>query len=157
MTLGEIAIFLAVIGLILLIAEVLLPTHGIIGIAGIAALIAAVVVAFFVNVWLGLGSMAVGTAMVPVVGAWLVKVWPRTRLGRELVLPSPEHTPRPIDPLPVQIGQTGITVSELRPMGTCEFGGTRMEAISELGMIPPGKQIRVVNITNRRPTVRAIG
>ena len=24
-------------------------------------------------------------------------------------------------------------------------------------VIPPGKQIRVVNITNRRPTVRAIG
>jgi membrane-bound serine protease (ClpP class) len=157
MTQGELAIFLAVVGVVLILAELVLPAHGIVGIAGLASLIAAVVVAFFINVWLGVGSLAVGSAIAPLVGIWLIKVWPRTRLGRQLVLPSPEHEPRPLEPLAVQIGQTGITVSELRPMGTCEFAGQRMEAISELGMIPPGKQIRVVNITNRRPTVRAIG
>jgi membrane-bound serine protease (ClpP class) len=157
MSLAETAIFLAAVGLVLLIAELMLPAHGIVGLLGIGMLIGAVVVAFMINIWLGLGSMAVGSAITPVVGIWLVKFWPRTRIGRQLVLPSAENQPRVIDPLPVQIGQSGVTVSEMRPMGTCEFGGQRMEAISELGMIPPGKQIRVVNITNRRPTVRAIG
>ncbi len=101
--------------------------------------------------------MAAGAALPPLIGAWLVHFWPRTRMGRELVLPSADKIPRPLEPLPVQIGQTGLAVSELRPMGTCEFAGQRIEAISELGIIPRGKQIRVVNIINRRPTVRAIG
>jgi len=101
--------------------------------------------------------MAMGTALTPLVGAWLVNFWPRTRVGRQLVLPSHDNAPRPLEPLPVQIGQTGTTISELRPMGTCEFAGQRIEAISDLGIIPRGQQIRVVNITNRRPTVRAIG
>ena len=157
MTLGELSIILVSVGVILLIAELLLPTHGVLAFIGIGSLVAAVITSFLINVWLGLGSMAVGTALTPLLGAWLVNIWPRTRIGRQFVLPSHDNAPRPLEPLPVQIGQTGTTVSELRPMGTCEFAGQRIEAISDLGIIPPGKQIRVVNITNRRPTVRAIG
>ena len=157
MSLGEMSIIFAVVGIILLIGELLLPTHGVLAFVGIGALLAAIITTFLVNVWLGLGSMVGSVAITPLIGAWLVNVWPRTRIGRQLVLPSHDNAPRPLEPLPVQIGQTGTTVSELRPMGTCEFAGQRIEAISDLGIIPPGKQIRVVNITNRRPTVRAIG
>src|SRR5437763_3637255 len=157
MSLGQLSIILAAVGIILLIAELLLPTHGVLAFVGIAALLSAIVTSFLINVWLGIGSMFGGVSIMPLIGAWLVNIWPRTRLGRELVLPSHDNVSRPIEPLPVQIGATGLTVSELRPMGTCEFAGQRIEVISDLGMIPPGKQIRVVNITNRRPTVRAIG
>jgi len=150
MTLGELAIILAAIGLVLVVSELFLPTHGILAISGIASI-------FLVNMWLGIGSLTLGGALTPLFGAWLVHFWPRTRFGRTFVLPSADHIPRPLEPLPVQIGQTGTTMSELRPMGTCEFAGQRVEAISELGIIPRGQQIRVVNITNRRPTVRAIG
>src|SRR5919109_3319780 len=139
MSLGELSITLAVVGIILLIAELLLPTHGVLAFVGIGALLGAIITSFLINMWLGLGSMALGVAVTPLVGAWLVNVWPRTRLGRQLVLPSHDNAPRPLEPLPVQIGQTGMTVSELRPMGTCEFAGQRIEAISELGIIPPGK------------------
>lgn len=157
MSLGQLSIILAAVGSILVIAELLLPTHGVLAFIGIGSLVAAIITSFLINVWLGLGSMAVGVAITPLMGAWLVNVWPRTRIGRQLVLPSHDQAPRPLEPLPVQIGQSGITVSELRPMGMCEFAGQRIEAISDLGIIPPGQQIRVVNITNRRPTVRAIG
>ena len=157
MSLGQLSIILAAVGIILLIAELLLPTHGVLAFVGIGALLSAIVTSFLINVWLGIGSMFGGVSIMPLIVAWLVNIWPRTRLGRELVLPSHDNAPRPIEPLPVQIGATGLTVSELRPMGTCEFAGQRIEVISDLGMIPPGKQIRVVNITNRRPTVRAIG
>ena len=157
MTLGELAIILAAIGLVLVVSELFLPTHGILAISGIASLFGAVILSFLVNMWLGIGSLTLGGALTPLFGAWLVHFWPRTRFGRTFVLPSADHIPRPLEPLPVQIGQTGTTMSELRPMGTCEFAGQRVEAISELGIIPRGQQIRVVNITNRRPTVRAIG
>jgi len=157
MTLGELAIILAVLGLVLVVSEMFLPTHGVLAISGIASLLGAVTTCFLVNMWLGIGSLTFGTALTPLFGAWLVHVWPKTRFGRTWILPSADQIARPMEPLLVQIGQTGVAVSELRPMGTCEFAGTRVEAISELGIIPRGKQIRVVNITNRRPTVRVIG
>jgi membrane-bound serine protease (ClpP class) len=155
MTLGELSIILGLLGIVLLVAELMLPTHGVLALTGLGSLVGMIVSCFLINIWLGVGAMSVGAGLTPLVLAWLVNVWPRTRFGRQWVLPGAQA--RPLEPLPVQIGQTGTTVSELRPMGTCEFAGQRIEAISELGIIPPGKQIRVVNITNRRPTVRAIG
>src|SRR5213075_448314 len=112
MTYGETAIILAALGIVLLISELLLPTHGVLAIAGLSSLVATIVLCFLMNIWLGIGSMAMGTALTPIVGAWLVHVWPRTRIGRELVLPSADKAPRPLEPLLVQIGQTGQTVSE---------------------------------------------
>jgi membrane-bound ClpP family serine protease len=47
-----------------------------------------------------------------------------------------------------------MTVSELRPMGWCEFDGQRLEAMSEHGIVPPGTRITVVALVNQRPTVR---
>jgi hypothetical protein len=41
-------------------------------------------------------------------------------------------------------------------MGTCEFDGGRLEAISEYGMIEPGRSVTVINLINNRPTVRAV-
>src|SRR5258705_5555081 len=118
MTFGQLAIILIALGIVLLISELLLPTHGVLAIAGLASFVGAIVVCFLVNVWLGLGSMAAGAALTPLIGAWLVHFWPRTRMGRELVLPSADKIPRPLEPLPVQIGQTGLAVSELRSIGT---------------------------------------
>src|SRR5258705_10266153 len=107
MNLGELSIILASVGIILLIAELFLPTHGVLAFVGIGSLISAIVTSFLINVWLGFGSIAGSVAITPLIGAWLVNVWPRTRSGRQFVLPSHENIPRPLEPLPVQIGQTG--------------------------------------------------
>ena len=82
-----------------------------------------------------------GLGAVTPIGNDVAEFWEGLQSGRNgigrVTLCDPE-------PLPVQIGQTGTTVSELRPMGTCDFAGQRVEAISELGIIPRGQQIRVV-------------
>lgn len=63
---------------------------------------------------------------------------------------------RKIEPLPVQIGAVGIATSDLRPGGTCEFDGRRLETFSIDGMIPAGTNVKVVSIDNRRPLVRPV-
>ena len=57
---------------------------------------------------------------------------------------------------PIKLGQIGISVNEMRPLGECDFGDQRLEAVSELGIIAPGSKVRVVAIDNGRPTVRAV-
>ena len=154
MPLSQLAILLFGIGVALLLGELLLPTHGLLGLIGAGTLIAGVVQCYRLDFWLGTGVLLATTIATPFAGALALKVWPKTPIGRRIVLP-----PRGVDPIPtptVQVGQSGITLSELRPMGLCEFDTGRVEAISEHGVIDPGRAVKVVGLTNNRPTVRAV-
>jgi membrane-bound ClpP family serine protease len=153
MPLPQLAILLFGIGIALLLSELLLPAHGLIGILGGGAILAGVVTCYRVDFWLGTGVFLATMVATPFLGALAVKVWPKTPIGRRVVLPPVID---PIDEPTVHVGQTGVTVSELKPMGMCEFASGRLEAISEHGMIDPGRTVKVVGLTNNRPTVRAV-
>ncbi len=149
----QLAILLFGIGIALLLGELLLPAHGIIGVIGGLVIAAGIVVCYLISFWLGTGVLLGTAILMPFVGAAAVRMWPKTPIGRRVVLPPViDAVPAPT----VRIGQTGIAISELRPMGTCEFDGGRLEAISEYGMIEPGRPVTVVALTNNRPTVRAV-
>ncbi len=153
MPLPQLTILLFGIGIALLLGELLLPTHGLLGLLGGGAMIAGIVMCYRIDFWLGTGVFLATTIATPFAGAAAVRIWPRTPIGRRVVLPPV------IDVLPeptVRVGQTGITISELRPMGMCEFELGRIEAISEYGMIDPGRTVKVVGLTNNRPTVRVV-
>jgi len=147
------AIVLFFAGVVILLAELVLPSHGLLGVMGAGCVIASVCVAFYVNQWAGLAATLVIAAASPIVGMWVARIWPKTYVGRRLVLPPIQSQPQP---LAVQIGQVGVSISELRPMGMCEFEGQRVEASSEFGIIPAGAQVKVVSVVDRRPIVRAM-
>ena len=151
---ATLAILLALAGIVLLVAEMLLPSQGILGIAGAIALAGCVVACFRIDSRLGFGVMVAMVVAAPLAGMLWVKVWPRTAVGRKMIL-SPVSQPVSVET--VGVGQQGVTVSELRPMGVCEFGDERVEVRAEHGTIPPGSRVQVVGIVDRRPTVRAVG
>jgi membrane-bound serine protease (ClpP class) len=153
MSLALWAITLAAIGLVLLLAELALPTLGVLGILGGAALLAAIGICFAIEPWLGTVLLAIGVLASPLIGAWFIRRWPHTFIGRRLSLQSVREA---VLPPPVQPGAVGVAISELRPIGICDFDGQRLEAVSDYGMIGAGSRVRVVNVENRRPTVRAI-
>ena len=146
------AALLLAIGVILFVAEFLLPTHGLLTIVGACTMLASVFVAIQQNAWVGLALLCVCAAATPLLWTAFVKLWPRTPIGRRLVLP--DLAPPPPAP-PVRVGQSGVAVSELRPMGLCEFeDGTRIESYSEHGIVPAGTTVKVIALVNNRPTVR---
>jgi hypothetical protein len=73
-------------------------------------------------------------------------------MGRKMLLKPVVNVP---EAPAVRIGQRGITVSGMRPVGVCEFDGRRVEAITEIGMLEAQTPVIVTAINNRRPTVRA--
>jgi len=148
-------IFLSVFGIALLVAEAFLPTHGILGVFGALCVVAAVAICFFLDRWLGVVVAGGVVILSPFVAAGLVAAWKRSPIGRRLILPEiRESTPTP--PPAVHIGQVGVTFSELRPMGECDFGEERVEVMSEYGMVSPGTKVKVVSFNNGRATVRAV-
>ena len=153
MTLTTFILVMLAAGLVLAVAELLLPSHGILGVLAAACILVAIGACFWMNEWLGLGALIGALAISPVVWTAFVKLWPRTPVGRHMVLqPVDGSVKRP----PVAVGQTGVAISELRPMGTGEFAGQRVEVASEFGMIAASSPIRIVSFDNNRPVVVAI-
>ena len=138
---------------ILLVGELLLPTHGILGLMGLICLAGAIGTTFYINRWLGLGILFTAVVASPFVWAVGLRIWERSPVGRRVLLP-PTEAPRQI--IPVKLGQVGTAFSEMRPMGEVDFDDQRMEAISERGIIRAGQKVKVMSVTNGIPTVRAV-
>jgi membrane-bound serine protease (ClpP class) len=144
-------------GVVLLVAEVGLPSHGVLGLLGALCFVAGVGVVFYLHQWAGV-ALAVGLMVATpfLITLWL-KIWPRTPLGRRLILASPAAKQPSANTTSDErswIGQTGVTASELRPGGTCEFGGERIACAAEHGVIPAGASVRVIAVIDGRPVVR---
>ena len=150
------AVIFAGVGVILLVGELLLPTHGLLGVAGLVGIAAAIVNCYRIDPVLGTGVLVAAAASVPFVWTAVVRLWPLTPVGRRVVLP---RVVSPVAAPPVNAGCTGVTVSEMRPMGLCEFTladgrSERLEAISEHGMIHPDRPVKVVSVSGNRLVVR---
>jgi len=150
----QLAILLFGVGIALMIGELLLPTHGLLGILGGLGIAGGILACYLINFWLGTGVFVATAVASPFVGAAAMKIWPKTPIGRRVVLPPViDAIPEPL----VRVGETGVTITDMRPMGTCEFARAgRVEAISEHGMIEPGRPVKVVALVNNRPTVRVV-
>jgi membrane-bound ClpP family serine protease len=140
-------------GLVLLTAEVFLPTHGLLGVAGAVCVVGGVASSFAINQYVGLTVLAVTALATPFAAALAMKIYPKTPIGRRMVLGKVESR---LQPPTVGLGETGVALSELRPMGMCEFGDQRVEVRSDLGMIPAGTKVRVVNVDAGRLVVRRV-
>ena len=157
MTAPTLAILLFAAAAALIVLEMLLPAHGVIGLLGAVALLVGIGVLFYLNQALGLAVATGLTVATPFGIALWMKIWPRTPVGRRLFLPpAPPGAGGRITTPPLHVGQTGTTVSELRPMGMCEFEGVRLEARSEHGMIPPAATVRVVSVVDGHVIVRPL-
>lgn len=149
------AVILILVGAFLLLAEALLPTQGVLGVLGGAALVGAVIAIFLLGPWYGIATLALLVLISPFVFMWMMRIWPKTPVGKRLVLNAVVSGTSPAPK--VSVGAIGTTVTELRPIGECDFEDQRIEVISELGLIDPGTQVKVVaHEPDGRPIVRAI-
>lgn len=142
------------VGIALLLAEILLPTHGIVGALGVCAIVGGIIVAFQVNQWLGAGLMIGTLIATPFVVTAVLRVYPNTPVGRRMLLPNRESK---IELPLVQLGDIGRTVTELRPAGACQFEAGEFEVFSEGAMmIHANTPVKVVGVESGRIVVRVI-
>jgi membrane-bound ClpP family serine protease len=152
---------LIVIGLLLLAAELFLPTAGIVGVLGVAAVIAGVTIAFSYSSTQGFVAVVIVLILVPSVGPLLMHYVPKTALGRRFFLVGPEEDAT-VAQMPVNLeleqlyGRYGKTVSPLRPSGVVNFDGRRVDVLSEGPQIEPGQWVKVIEVKAGRVVVRHV-
>jgi membrane-bound ClpP family serine protease len=152
-TLAGWLILLLVAGAVLLLAELILPAHGVLGACGVVSMLCAVGVCFRLSPWASLGLLLAMLLATPFAWSAAVRIWPNTPIGRRVVLPRVEMERAP---MAFQLGQKGVAVGDLKPMGECSFEGKRVDARAESGIIPAGTPVVVVSADGRMATVRAV-
>lgn len=140
------------IGAVVLVAEIFLPSHGILTVVGIGFLITAVAKTFQLHGRdAGVIASLACLLAVPTGGYLAVKYWRQTAIGRMIAPPNPqltsEDTSVPVDEIQSMIGRTGKCLSPLRPVGICVFNGHRISCVAQFGMIEAGATVEGVGMT----------
>lgn len=155
---GVIALLFAA-GVLLLLGDVFLPSHGILSVSALGLLIWAIARTFqYGGTNAGLVSLVACTVFLPVFVYGAVRIWPNTPIGRRIAPPNPVVTAYdssiPTAELEALLGRTGRAISQLRPVGICEFDGQRVSCVSEFGMIEAGASVLAVRLAGANLAVR---
>jgi membrane-bound ClpP family serine protease len=146
------------VGLILLIAEVFIPSGGLIGLLAAGLLVVSLWMAFASSTALGLKFVFALGGLLPLTLALAVYLWPRTPMAKWIFLSPPE--PEDVEaeprahPLEHLVGQFGRALTPLRPSGLVDFDGRRIDGLSEEGLIPAGALVRAVQVRAGQLVVR---
>lgn len=149
---------LLVAGLLFLLLEVFIPSHGLLGVSGIAALVVSVWFAFKISPALGFGVFAIGVILLPLEVIFGVKMFPRTPVGKRMMLPARARTgkdERSGEPsLAEYVGQKGVTTTMCRPSGVAEIAGTRVDVVAEGMVIDANRPVTVLRVDGNRVVIR---
>lgn len=149
------------VGALVLIAELFIPSHGVLTVVGLGFLVAGVVQTFRVGGEKA-GTIAILACLValPAFAMAAIKIWPRTWVGRRVAPPNPvvslRDTPVPAEEMSRFVGRTGKAVSTLRPVGICEFEGRRISCVAEFGMIEAGVTVEGVRVIGGNLAVQTV-
>ncbi len=148
-------IALIIIGLVLLVIELIfIPGTTVVGIIGLLCIIAGLVLTFnhFGNTigWAATGGTALFSGAV-LIYSFKAGVWSRFALKNSI--DSKVNQDKPIN---VQVGDEGIALSALRPMGKGEFGNELFEVRSLGELVEANTKIKIVKIEKRKIFVEPI-
>lgn len=146
-----IALVLFVLALIVFVIDLLVPSGGVLlAITGILC-IASVVFAFRHSQSSGMWMLLITLALIPLMLFLLIYIWPKTPFGRRMIV-QPERAAEFVwsdageaDPKSL-VGSLGVAESEFLPRGSVRIGDRSFEAISEVGLIEAGQEVKVTRL-----------
>ena len=150
------ALLLLIVGLIVVVLELFLPSAGTLGVLAGVLIIAAIVVGFRDGLKTGALILTLTVIALPVLLGFMVKVWPHTPLGKRIlldeikpedVLPNSSHYQKRNDSL---VGQLGIAKTKMLPSGIVVIEGEKYDAISEGFAVDAGDAVKVVKVREHR-------
>jgi membrane-bound ClpP family serine protease len=162
------ALLLIALGLLLLVAEVFIPSGGLLFVLAIVALVVGVTMVFFApeseggGLMGGLITIGILVIVIPIIVGVAFQFWPHTPIGKRFFLPTPQPD-ETVAALPDSqeqenlIGQIGQTVTPLRPSGVTLILGRRVDTKTEGMFVEIGQWVRVVDVRPGQVIVRPLG
>ncbi|MCR6544937.1 nodulation protein NfeD [Dehalobacterium formicoaceticum] len=152
------SILLFIIGIILMLVEIfVVPGFGIAGVAGLGAMIFSIILTAtsLEQAIISLIIALLGTVVLVVIS---FKYMRTRRLWNRLILGTRQEKSEgyvaPEENLSELLGAQGISLTPLRPSGTAEINGKRIDVVTEGGFIPRDTEVQVVQVEGTRVVVR---
>lgn len=154
------AVFLYFACAVLVVAEIFVPSGGLISIAALACLTGGLMIFFRqeeIPRWVGIVTALVE---VPIVLFAAYKIFPKTPFGKSVTLTPPkkqsgEGVPD-AEQLKELLGRTGEVITPLRPVGMVDFDGRRVECMAEGGYVNKGTRVKVIDVESTQVKVRVV-
>ena len=149
--------------LLLLVAEVFLPSGGLLSIGSGVAAIAGVIALFRYDQQWGLIGVLSIVVLGPIAFGFALKVWPSTPIGRRMLLGDRTEEEiaheqlakkEQLDRMRALVGAEGVALTPLRPVGMIKIGDQRFDALSEIDLIETGQRVVVTDAGNNQIKVR---
>ncbi|MDP2339057.1 MAG: NfeD family protein [Bacteroidota bacterium] len=150
-----IILFLIFLGIILLLIEfTILPGITIAGVGGFLLFVYSIYLAFT-----SYGNLAgfLTLAFVLIVSPILILLVFKGKSGKKMVLHAVLHgSANEIDPEKVKIGDIGVTIGRLAPMGKIKVNNEVVEVRSTGTFVNPGEKVRIIQIEKSLVTVEPL-
>ena len=140
------SIFIFVLGAILIVIELIVPGFGIAGIGGI--------IAVFVGLMMSMKSLEIAIQSISIAIVFtflaifiLVKQGKKIKFFRNITLENSLKSDKgyiSVDDYGANVGEVGVTISNLRPIGFASFNDVKREVISDDGFIKIGEKVEIV-------------
>ncbi len=150
----ETVIILALVGFLLVVAEMFLPGI-ILGVLGAILLIASVAIGYTKFGPLTGTVIFCIVAFITIAGflVWM-NVFPSTAMGRSITLGQSLEKGDDLPKPEAAVGAEGVALTPLRPAGKALVDGVRLDVFAESVFIEPGDAVSVVATDGRRVVVR---
>lgn len=145
-------IIIAMLGLLLLFVEILMPGFGLFGILGTISLLGTLAAVFKLY---GFTAFLVMLIAVVIIFFGMIAFAKKSGLYNKVVLKTKQEA-KGFDETPLQglLGKTGVTHTELKPFGTVEIEGKMVDVCSTGDFVDRGTKVQVVQITGKTVTVK---
>ena len=154
------AVFLYLACAALIVAEVFVPSAGLLSACAFACVVGGILIFFQYSATAGWAGVVIAAIMVPSLLVVAYKVFPKTRFGKSVTLTPPRRQRGDAiadsSQLNELLGAVGSVLTPLRPVGTCDFSGRRLECVAESGYVDKGKKVKVIRVQATQLTVRQI-
>lgn len=145
-------VFLYVVGLALVIAEMFMP-GAILGLIGLGCAVASIVLAFKHDAAMLGWIMVVTTILsIPV----LIVLWVKV-LNRVFAIKTTQKGySSAMMELKDMVGQEGVALTQLRPSGMARFGDKKVDVVADGEVIEKHTRVKIVEVESNRVLVRAV-
>jgi len=153
-------LLLIILAAVLLVVEIFVPSFGLLAICAITSLVGGIWLFFKESPAVGWVGVGIAAVVVPIVWIITYRLFPNTSFGKSVTLEGPERDKGDAIPdtpdLAKMLGDTGVVISPLRPVGMCDFDGERLECVAETGYVEKDVTIKVIRVEGTQLTVRTV-
>jgi len=153
---------LMAVGLVAIIVELFVPAAGLVGLLGLGSIIGSVVTAYRDHgAVLGTVMLVSALVLVPLFIIFYFKVFPRTFIGRRLILHDTQervngfasYTASRYEDL---VGKEGTAMTVLRPSGSAKIEERKYSVVTGGEYLDVGNRVQVIKVEGSRIIVKGV-